>query len=125
MYTSVYNTDSVRYSTTHSCVGQGSVYAGSGLPGQGQWEGQFLALLCFRVDRFEHYYLREGLFKKKRQIIHFWWIRGVGGSPKVDKRLSKNSVTFKTHNGDNCECFKKIILKKVIVPCDIYMSYLS
>ena len=41
------------------------MYAGSELPGQGQWEGQFLALLCFRVDRFEHYYLSVAYWKRQ------------------------------------------------------------
>ena len=44
---------------------------------------------------------------------------------KAGKRLSKISVTFKTHNGDSCECFKKLISNKIIVPCDVYRSNLS
>ena len=37
-------------------------------------------------------------------------------------RLSKISVTFKTQDGVNSESLNKLILNKIIVPCDIYRS---
>ena len=36
------------------------MYAGSGLPGQGQWEGRFFALLGYWVDKFVHNYVYVG-----------------------------------------------------------------
>ena len=41
----------------------------------------------------------------------------------VHKRLSKISVTFKTQDGDNSESLNKLILNKIIVPCNIYRSH--
>jgi len=58
-------------------------------------------------------------------VINISSVHFVMSNQILVKRLSKIPVTFKTHNGDNFECFKKLVLSKVIVPCDIYRSNLS
>ena len=40
-------------------------------------------------------------------------------------RLSEISVTFKTQDGDNSESLIKLILNKILVPCDIWVKRTS
>ena len=53
-----------------------------------------------------------------------WWL-WVKKTKLKYTRLSKISVTFKTQDGDNSESLNKLILNKIIVPCDMYRSHPS
>ena len=70
-----------------------------------------------KPKRLKKLYIQVGTFLQ--QQIFSWFFFFFFG---LVKRLSKISVIFKTHNHDNSESSKKLILNIIKVPCDTYRS---
>ena len=62
---------------------------------------------------------------KKKTLVNKAQTHGHLSVSTYLKKPSKISITSKTQDGDNSESLNKLILNKILVPCDIYRSHLS